>query len=67
MWSVLSGDFDPGITAEVCLENVILNAYPGAIIVFHDSEKAFEKLKLALPGTLQYFNEKGYVFLKMEM
>jgi peptidoglycan-N-acetylglucosamine deacetylase len=62
MWDVLSGDFDTTISQEKCLENVILNAKPGAIIVFHDSEKAFSKLEDCLPKILSFFFEKGYRF-----
>ena len=67
MWSVLSGDFDNNLNPAKCLENVLLNAFPGAIVVFHDSEKAYERLKYALPGTLKYFNEKGYRFEKIKV
>lgn len=62
MWDVLSGDFDVTLTAEACSVNVIKNAKPGSVIVFHDSEKAFPRLKEALPKTLQYFSERGYRF-----
>jgi peptidoglycan-N-acetylglucosamine deacetylase len=62
MWSVLSGDFDPAISPEKCLRNVTRHASSGDIVVFHDSEKAFERLRVALPGVLQYFSEKGFVF-----
>jgi peptidoglycan-N-acetylglucosamine deacetylase len=62
MWTVLSGDFDTDITKEKCLQNVIVHARPGSIIVFHDSEKAFPRLEYALPGVLKFFSEKGYVF-----
>jgi peptidoglycan-N-acetylglucosamine deacetylase len=62
MWDVLSGDFDTSITPKSCTENVLLNATKGSIIVFHDSEKAFERLKEALPKTLEYFSKKGYTF-----
>ncbi len=62
MWTILSGDFDPGITKEKCLANVALKAKAGDIIVFHDSEKCFEKLQFALPRVLTYFTEKGYRF-----
>src|ERR1700757_3048973 len=53
MWSVLSGDFDKELTPEKCLQNVIKNAASGSIVVFHDSEKAFERLQYALPGVLK--------------
>jgi peptidoglycan-N-acetylglucosamine deacetylase len=62
MWDVLSGDFDPKITEEQCYSNVVDNAEPGSIVVFHDSLKAEETLKQVLPRVLQYFAEKGYRF-----
>ncbi|MBS1744395.1 MAG: polysaccharide deacetylase family protein [Bacteroidetes bacterium] len=65
MWSVLSGDFDTAITKERCLANVINNTGNGSIVVFHDSEKAFERMQYALPATLEYFSKKGYVFKKI--
>lgn len=62
MWDVLSGDFDPKISQEQCLKNVITHVKPGSIVVFHDSLKAQEKLKYALPRTLAHFAELGYRF-----
>jgi peptidoglycan/xylan/chitin deacetylase (PgdA/CDA1 family) len=62
MWSILSGDFDQSITPEQCCKNVLNNAESGSVIVFHDSEKAFERLKYALPVVLKYFSERGYQF-----
>ena len=65
MWSVLSGDFDVNITPEKCCENVLKNAESGSVIVFHDSEKAYERLRYALPLVLEYFSGKGYQFEKI--
>ncbi len=65
MWSVLSGDFDTKITPEQCCENVLKNVESGSVIVFHDSEKAYERLKFTLPAVLKYFSEKGYRFEKI--
>jgi peptidoglycan-N-acetylglucosamine deacetylase len=62
MWSVLSADFDPGVSKEECLQHVILNSTKGSIIVFHDSEKAFPRLEYALPAILKFFVEKGFRF-----
>jgi len=62
MWDVLSGDFDVSLSAETCSLNVIKHAAAGSVIVFHDSEKAFPRLKEALPKSLQYLSEKGYKF-----
>ncbi len=66
MWEVLSGDFDPNISPEQCAENVIRNAQPGSIVVFHDSLKAKEKLQYALPKVLEHFSSKGYRFEKLQ-
>jgi peptidoglycan-N-acetylglucosamine deacetylase len=62
MWSVLAADWDNKITGEKCYENVILNAGPGSIIVFHDSAKALERMQYALPKALAYYSKKGYEF-----
>lgn len=62
MWDVLSYDFDPTISAEKCLENVISNTEQGSIIVFHDSVKAEKNLKYALPKAIQILKDKGFVF-----
>jgi peptidoglycan-N-acetylglucosamine deacetylase len=61
MWDVLSGDFDPAVSKEECLGNV-MKTVPGSIVVFHDSEKAFSNLGYALPRFLQLFSEKGWLF-----
>ena len=60
MWDVLSADFDTRITPEKCLENVLMNIEPGSIIVFHDSDKAWERMSYALPRVLQFCKEKGW-------
>ena len=62
MWEVLSGDFDVSLNAEQCARNVTRHARPGSIVVFHDSEKAYDRLKGALPLVLEYFAGKGYGF-----
>lgn len=62
MWDVLSGDFDVKLSKENCAENVILQAKSGSIIVFHDSQKAWERLAFALPKVLKNFAEKGFEF-----
>lgn len=62
MWSVLSGDFDKNISEEKCFNNVTKNAKEGSIVVFHDSEKSFEKLLYSLPKVLEYFSKKGFEF-----
>lgn len=65
MWDVLSVDFDVTITPEQCLENVLQNVKSGSIIVFHDSVKAFANLEYALPRTLEFLEQKGFVCAKL--
>ena len=62
MWDVLSADFDRSLRAEQCARNVMRYAGPGSIVVFHDSEKAFERLRGALPRVLEHFAAAGYRF-----
>lgn len=69
MWDVLSGDFDQTISKEDCLSNVMVSAKRGSIIVFHDSQKAAERMMYTLPRFLEHFAAKGYRFesLKSEL
>lgn len=67
MWSVLSADFDPQLSPEKCLRNVIASSKPGNIVVFHDSEKAMQKLTYTLPRVLEHFSSKGYRFDKINL
>lgn len=60
MWDVLSGDFDNAISKEKCLDNVLDNIQAGSIVVFHDSEKAGERMLFALPMVLEYIKCKNF-------
>lgn len=62
LWDVLSGDFDEKIDGERCLDNVLRHSQVGSIVVFHDSLKAFPRLRYALPRVLAHFSEAGYRF-----
>jgi peptidoglycan/xylan/chitin deacetylase (PgdA/CDA1 family) len=62
MWQVLSADFDRTLTADRCARYVKRHARPGSIVVFHDSEKAFDRLRGALPAVLEHFSGLGYRF-----
>ena len=42
-----------------CLKNVTKHLAPGAIVVFHDSEKAFRNMRYALPRTLEKIRQMG--------
>lgn len=65
MWHIISYDFDATISKEQCLKNVVRNVKTGSIIVFHDSQKAFSNLEYALPKTLNFLKEKGFVCEKL--
>ncbi|MFT3901849.1 MAG: polysaccharide deacetylase family protein [Niabella sp.] len=62
MWDVLSADFDRNITPQTCLNTVLRQVINGSIVVFHDSEKAFNNMKYALPKVLEHFTDKGFAF-----
>ena len=57
MWTGVTGDFDERKTGHWCAERAKRFARPGNIIVFHDSEKAFPRLKVALPALLDYLQD----------
>ena len=64
-WTVISYDWDKSLTPDDCFNNVIKNADDGSIIVFHDSEKAFNNMIPALTKVLEYYTDKGYTFEKL--
>lgn len=61
-WSFLAYDFDQNIDPKLILHKLISRDRSGQIIVLHDSDKAFENLKVILPKILTYFQEQGYSF-----
>ena len=62
MWNVLSYDYDKKILPEICYRNVIDNTKSGSVIVFHDNQKAFTNLQYALPHSIAFLLNKGFVF-----
>lgn len=60
MWDVISYDFDPEVSPEQCLDNVLKSIKNGSIVVMHDSIKAEKNLRYVLPKLLQNLTEKGY-------
>lgn len=67
MWDVLSGDFDPGLSPEKCLKNVLSYTENGSIVVFHDSLKAEKRLRFALPEALAYWKEKDFQLKRLAL
>lgn len=61
-WTVIAYDWDHALSHEDVYQNVIRNASNGAIIVFHDSLKAYNNMISALPRVLEYYSQKGFIF-----
>jgi peptidoglycan/xylan/chitin deacetylase (PgdA/CDA1 family) len=62
MWDVLSGDFDMSLNPAACLKGVLKHTGNGAVVVFHDSLKAFNRLEYVLPRALEAWQKAGYRF-----
>jgi peptidoglycan/xylan/chitin deacetylase (PgdA/CDA1 family) len=60
MWNVLSADFDRNISPQQCVDNVLKHIKPGSIVIFHDSEKAWDRMSFALPHVLAYCQSKNW-------
>jgi peptidoglycan/xylan/chitin deacetylase (PgdA/CDA1 family) len=60
MWSALTGDYNQNLDGEQCLAHAIKHTRPGAIIVFHDSLKARQRMEYALPLYIEYCLSEGY-------
>ena len=65
LWDVLSGDYDKNTSPEMCLQNVKDYTRNGSIIVFHDSYKAEEKVKYALPKFIDWALKEEFEFCKL--
>ena len=61
LWSVLTGDYNASLKSDEILEAVIPLLKPGAIVVMHDSVKAFPHLQVILPAVLAYCKEHNLV------
>ena len=62
MWDLVTRDYSKWTTAEDVFANVRRYARNGSIITFHDSVKSIEKLKIALPKSIEWLREQGYAF-----
>ena len=62
MWDLVTRDYSKWLTAEDVVNNIKRYARNGSIITFHDSLKSIDKLRTALPESLQWLKEQGYAF-----
>jgi len=65
MWDILSMDYDIKLIGKEVLNNVNTNIRPGSIIVFHDSAKAWDRLKYALPKVLEFAKREKYSIMSI--
>jgi peptidoglycan-N-acetylglucosamine deacetylase len=62
MWDVLTCDFDAELTKEEVLDLSIGKSRAGSVVVFHDSEKAGEKMLWVLPRYIAEMKKQGFEF-----
>lgn len=62
MWDLVTRDYSKWLTADDVYNNVRRYTRNGSIITFHDSLKSIDKLRTALPRSLQWLKEQGYEF-----
>jgi peptidoglycan/xylan/chitin deacetylase (PgdA/CDA1 family) len=65
-WSVSSGDWDPGASAESIHGNVVGGAFDGAIIEMHlDSPRSVDGTAVALPAIIEDLSAQGFRFVSI--
>lgn len=62
MWDVVTRDYSRFVDSETVFRNVKKYTRNGSIIVFHDSIKAGDRMKEALPRSIEWLLEQGYTF-----
>jgi peptidoglycan/xylan/chitin deacetylase (PgdA/CDA1 family) len=62
MWDVVTRDYSPHMTAQGVFNVVRKYTRNGSIIVFHDSLKASERIRHALPRSIEWLLAEGYRF-----
>ncbi len=60
LWSVLTGDYNASLNSSEILDSILPLLKPGAIVVMHDSVKAFPHLQVILPVILRYCQEQNF-------
>src|SRR5215212_2338330 len=63
-WSISSGDWDPGATADSIYGNAVSGAYDGAIIELHlDAQRSIDGTAVALPWIIDDLSAQDYSFV----
>lgn len=67
MYDVVTRDYSRRLTPGQVLDNVRRFTRAGSIIVFHDSLKARERMLPVLPQAIEWLQQQGYEFRKLDM
>lgn len=67
MYDLVTRDYSKKLTGEQVFKNVKRYARKGSIIVFHDSLKAEQNLRYALPKSIEWLLDNGYSIEKIPM
>lgn len=62
MWDLVTRDYSPKCSGEQVLQRVRKYARNGSIITFHDSLRAADNLRYALPRAIEWLQKEGYEF-----
>ncbi len=62
MWNILAGDWIQELSPEKCYDRINGKIKAGDIIVFHDSDKAWDRMSYCLPLILEKYSKEGYRF-----
>lgn len=60
MWDVLSKDYDPTVSTEQVVRNVMTNIQPGSIVVMHDNDKTAHRMETILSILLTELKSEGW-------
>src|SRR5262249_40133147 len=63
-WDVVSGDPSPKVTTAGMIREVLRQARPGSIIIFHINGRE-QRTAEALPAILRGLRERGFHFVKV--
>lgn len=65
MWDLVTRDYSKHLNGEQVFRKVKKYVRNGSIITFHDSIKAEQSMKYALPRSIEWLKEKGYEFKRL--
>ena len=67
MYDVVTRDYNPELSGERVFATVRRATRNGSVIVFHDSIKAADRMRYALPRAIEWLQAEGYELLPIPM